>query len=475
MESYLIRTRKELLSREKGTIYKMAKWRFLLISPLPYKVGSGGLAMHILYRELNELEDVSCERYFFQGEEVRSLEGDRLPMEFHCLAFSLSYELDSLNFLRILEMSGIPLLREERKEGHPIVLVGGAYPTINPRPLSKFADALAIGDGEEMIREIAEAIKRGQDRKERLELLSEIQGLFVPSLSNTYQRRWVKNLDLYDGSSQFISPLSGFPSTTFVEISRGCPRGCRFCLIPSFFSPYRERSLGKILEGILRWKGIARKAGLVGAATCDHSALQEIGKALHKEGIPFSVASLRADALSEEFLRYMAEGGEKTITLAPEVASPHLRELINKRIDEETLREALEKAKRVGFKRARLYFMIGLPQEDIEDVLEIAELAERMRKILPLHLSVAPFIPKPQTPLGCFPMESEERLREKIDKLRSALWERGIGVSFQSVREGIIQWWLTQGDERMGDVLLYAYKNRSSFSAWRKGYEKVYG
>lgn len=471
----IVRAKRELLAKEKGTIYKTAKWRFLLISPLPYKAGSAGLAMHILYRELNKLEDVSCERYFFQEEEVRSLEGDRLPMEFHCLAFSLSYELDSLNFLRILEMSGIPLLRDERREGHPIIIVGGAYPTINPLPLSKFADAIAIGDGEEMIGEIAQTIKEGGRREEILERLSKVKGIFVPYLSDGYRRRWLRNLDAFDGSSQFISPLSEFPSTAFVEISRGCWRGCGFCVVPSFFSPYRERSLEKILEQALRWKGVARKIGLVGAATSDHSALEEIGRALHKEGIPFSTASLRADKLSEEFLRYMAEGGERTITLAPEVASPHLRKLINKWIDEEILKEALEKAKRAGFRRVRLYFMIGLPEEGMEDVLAIAELAEKMSKILPLHLSVAPFIPKPHTPLGSFPMESEDSLRKKMERLRSALRGKGIGVSFESVKEGIIQWWLAKGDERMGDVLLYAYLNGASFSAWRKGYEKVYG
>jgi len=475
MESHLIRAKRELLSKEKGTIYKTAKWRFLLISPLPYSAGSAGLAMHILYRELNGLEDVSCERYFFQKEEVRSLEGDRLPMEFPILAFSLSYELDSLNFLRILEMSGIPLLREERKEEHPLILLGGAYPSLNPRPLSKFADAIAIGEGEEMIKEIAEAIKEGGTRKERLELLAKIEGVFLPSLDNSYRRRWLRDLDSSDGSSQFISPLSDFPSTAFVEISRGCRRGCAFCLVPSLFSPYRERSLEKVREQVLKWKGMARKIGLVGAAVSDHSALREIGEMLYKEGIPFSTASLRADALSEEFLRYMAGGGERTITLAPEVASPQLRELINKRIDEEVLKEALEKAKRAGFRRARLYFMIGLPNEDIGDVLKIAELAERMKRVLPLHLSIAPFVPKPQTPLGCFPMESEDRLRKKMELLRKRLREKGIDASFESLREGIIQWWLAQGDERMGDVLLYAYRNGASFGAWRKGYEKVYG
>lgn len=475
MESYLIRAKRELLSKETGTIYKNAKWRFLLISPLPYKAGSVGLAMHILYRELNKLEDVSCERYFFREEEVRSLEGDRLFSEFHILAFSLSYELDVINFLRILEMNSIPLFPEERREEHPIVLVGGAYPTVNPRPLSKFADAIALGDGEEMIEEIAQAIKQGQTRKERLELLSQIRGVFVPSLLKSYQRRWVRDLNLYDGSSQFVSPLSDFPSTAFVEISRGCWRGCGFCVIPPFFSPYRERSPEKIIEQALRWKGRARKIGLVGAAVSDHSQLEEIGKALYKEGIPFSTASLRADALSEEFLRYMAEGGERTITLAPESASPHLRKLINKSIEEEVLKEALEKAKRAGFKRARLYFMIGLPQEGMEDVVKIAEFAERMKNILPLHLSVAPFVPKPQTPLGCFPMEREDTLRRKMELLRRKLREKGIGVSFGSVKEGRIQWWLAQGDERMGDVLLYAYQNGASYATWQRGYEKIYG
>lgn len=474
MERRIISTKRELLSQERGTIYKNAKWRFLLISPLPYSEGSAGLAMHILYRELNKLEDISCERYFFQEEEVRSLEADRLPMEFHCLAFSLSYELDSLRFLRILEMSGMPLLREEREERHPIVIVGGAFPTINPLPLSKFADALAIGDGEEMIKEIAEAIKNGGTRKEKLELLSKIEGIFVPDLSKSFKRRWLRNLDSYEGSSQFISPLSDFPLTAFIEISRGCWRGCGFCVIPYFFSPYRERSLESILEQALGWKGKARKIGLVGAATTDHSALEEIGKTLYQENIPFSAASLRADALSEGFLHYMSAGGERTITLAPEVASPRLRELINKRIDEETLKEALEKAKRAGFQRARLYFMIGLPGETVEDVLDIAHLAEKMRRILPLHLSVAPFVPKPLTPLGSFPMESERILRDKMKRLRSALREKEISVSFESIRQGIIQWWLAHGDERMEDVLLYAYRNGGGFGAWRKGYEQYY-
>ncbi|MBC7328264.1 radical SAM protein [bacterium] len=475
MERYLIRARRELLEKEKGTIYKTGKWRILLISPLSYPAGSTSLAMHILYREWNRLDDVSCERYFFKEEEVRSLEGDRQPSEFHILAFTLSYELDCLKFLKILEMSGIPLLREERGEQHPIVLIGGAYPTINPHPLSKFADAIAIGDGEELVREIVNALKEGKGKRETIELLKDIDGIYVPYLCKGYKRRWLRDLNVYDGSSQFISPLSEFPSTAFVEISRGCNRGCAFCVIPAFFSPYRERSVEKILEQALKWKGVARKVGLVGAATSDHSALREIGKALYQEGIPFSAASLRADALEEEFLQYLAKSGEMTVTLAPEVATPPLRKLIRKWIDEEVLREALEKAKRVGFKRARLYFMIGLPGEGMDDVQAIVELAERMAKILPLHLSVAPFVPKPGTPLASYPMEKEEVLRKKVRVLQSGLKKKGIGVSFESIRSGIIQWWLAQGDERMGDVLLYAYKRGGSFSAWKKGYEKVYG
>ncbi|MGC9004190.1 MAG: radical SAM protein [bacterium] len=475
MESSRIKARKELLEKEKGTIYKTAKFRLLLISPLPYDAGSTSLAMHILYREINKLPDLSCERYFFQEEEVRSLECDRLPSEFNILAFSLSFELDSLNFLRILEMSGIPLLWEERKEEHPIVLVGGAYPTINPLPLSRFADAIAIGDGEEMVEEIGEALKNGKNKKEILELLAKIKGIFVPSLGNKYQRRWLRDLNLYHGSSQYISPFSEFPSTAFVEISRGCQRGCRFCVIPSFFSPYRERTADRVIEEVMRWKGIARKIGLIGAATCDHSQLREIARWLNKEGIPFSAASLRADALDEEFLRYLAEGGERTITLAPEVASPHLRGIINKYIDEEILKEALEKAKRVGFKRARLYFMFGLPGEEMEDVMRIAELASRMKEVLPLKLSISPFIPKPKTPLGKFPMEEEGKLRKKKKILERELRRRGIPASFESIKQGILQWWLAQGDERMGDVLLYAYKGGGSFSAWLKGYERVFG
>lgn len=149
--------------------------------------------------------------------------------------------------------------------------------------------------------------------------------------------------------------------------------------------------------------------------------------------------------------------------------------MINKGIDEEVLREALEKAKKAGFKRARLYFMIGLPKEELEDVRRIAEISEEMSEILPLRLSISPFIPKPGTPLGKFPMEEEGKLRKKKEILERELRKRGIQATFESIRGSVIQWLLAQGDERMGDVLLYAYKRGGSFSAWRKGYEKVYG
>ncbi len=467
----LFKLRKNILEKEKGTIFKSAKWRCLLLSPLPYRAGSTGLAMHILYREINKLPDCSCERGFF-AEEIRSLENDRLPMEFHLLAFSLSFELDSLNFLKMLEMSQIPLLREERREEHPIVLVGGAFPTINPFPLFRFADAIAIGEGEEMVREIMEVLQKGKDRNERLHLLSNVEGIYVPGVSKSIRRRWLKDLNLYDGSSQYISPLAEFPSTVFIEVARGCPWRCRFCVVPSSFSPYRERSAEEIISSASRWKGIARKVALVGTAVSNHSQIEEIAKRLYEKGIPFSAASLRADALEESFLYYMAKGGEKTITLAPEVASPRLRRLINKHINEEITRDALFKAKRAGFQRARLYFMIGLPGESIEEVLAIADMASDLKQILPLHLSIASFVPKRGTPLESAQMEDPKTLERKVKLLKEALSKEGIPAAFESVKQSVIQSLLAKGDEAMGDVLLRAYREGGNYSAWMRALER---
>ncbi|MDO8683754.1 MAG: radical SAM protein, partial [Armatimonadota bacterium] len=397
--------------------------------------------------------------------------------EYDALGFSISFEMDYLNILQMLSLSGIPLLAAERNESHPLILAGGPCATFNPEPLADFIDVFLVGEAEDAIPDIIDVMRssENQPRKDLLHNLAQIEGVYVPrfyqprhkndgmidcieiadGVPERVIRRRTKDLDSHNASSVILTPNTEFADMVLTEAMRGCRRQCRFCIAGYMDLPPRPRKVN-LPEG-------ASRVGLVGSAVFDHPAAQSICEAITEEGREFSVSSIRIETLTKELADLMRRGGQETITLAPEAGTERLRKVINKDILDSEIMDAVEVACSAGFKRARLYFMVGLPTETGEDVAAIGELANRICAEFPklnLQLSASCYVPKPWTPFQWAPMASERDLSAKIATLRKAVTgNRRLKLNTESPRLSIIQGWLARGDRRLGKVLIYALES----------------
>ena len=483
-----------------------AELHVCLVFPDRYDVGLGNLGLQILYHVLNKQPGVYAERAYAPAkdldEELRtrgmpffSLE-TRTPLsEFHAVGFTLQWELTYTNILNMLDRGGIPVRAEERGDKDPLILAGGPCVS-NPEPLVDFVDAFVIGDGEEVILEIAEALREGKDRNRdwRLERLSRIEGVYVPSLYPTrvadngiivpeipepIVRRIVTDLEQYDYFGQYIVPYARqVHDRGNLEVLRGCTRGCRFCQAGMVTRPVRERSLAgadEALERLIRSTGF-EEISLASLSTCDHSQIrdlirQSVSRAI-PEGVTIGLPSLRLDSFSVEMADLVSLMGKSGMTFAPEAATDRMRAVINKSIADEELLEIARDAYRRGWPQVKLYFMIGLPGEEDEDVLAIADLANRVlsvgkevRSRSRVHLSISTFVPRPHTPLQWARQISQEETLAKQSLLSGELRS---GVKFgrhdapQSFLEGV----LARGDRRVGRLLLEARRLGCSFDGW---------
>lgn len=477
--------RRDRLSAEKGALsLKDAPLRICLVFPNTYHVGMSNLAVHTLYSILNARADCVCERSFCEEPLTgRSLEsGSRLDT-FHIVAFTVSFELDYPSVLKCLLGARIPLRSLERDEAHPLVIAGGPCIFSNPEPLADCFDLCVIGEGEEVIHEIIDtygkAIDRRAKRSSMLLALSELAGVYVPSLfepiysddgrlsglerkgtaSLPVAGRAVGDLDEHDCCSALVTPRTEFSNMFLIELGRGCRRGCRFCSACHIYLR-RERSLESVKDQILRGKGLSNRIGLVTSDLADYPRRGELIDFLLNKDMGFSVSSVRADAITEDLLEGMKRTRQRTLTLAPEVASEGLIKYTGKRITAETLLGAVEMALAKGILSFRLYFMIGFPGEQDEDVEAIAELAKRvqasmraaavgLKRIGRLTISVNPFVPKPFTPLESAPFGRHKALSKRIGILREAL--AGVGntrLIAESPRAARLQCAFARGDRR---------------------------
>ena len=367
--------RKQVLSREEGTIFKDWGGRLpvALIYPNSYYLGMSNLGIHAIYKLLNNYGDVVCERIFYEkGQNTApvSLESGRPLSDFAVLAFSVTYELDYFNVVQILRASGIPLLAIERDESCPLVIAGGPCITANPMPLAPFFDCLCIGEAEAILPSMLPLLSEGMgsNRQELLKTLAALPGIYVPQYNKSVVRQCVKDLDDFPVTSAVLTPDTELGNLYLIEVERGCGWGCRFCLVNNAFRPERYRSLDRLLaeaETGLRYR---KRLGLVGPAVTDHPHIEELVTRLRQMGAELSVSSLRIKPLSQVVLAALARGGARTITLAPEAGSERLRGLIAKGITENDILDAVTTVAGQGIRRLKLYFMIGLPSESEDDV-----------------------------------------------------------------------------------------------------------
>jgi radical SAM superfamily enzyme YgiQ (UPF0313 family) len=472
-----------------------------LVYPNAYRLGMANLGLHAVYRLLNDDPGTACERAFLpeDGGEVLTEESGRPLSAFDVVAFSLSFEEDYVHVLEILERAGLPLRSAGRDERFPLVLAGGIAVQINPEPVAPFFDAFLVGEGEALLPPFLALLHRVRGapprRADLLRDLSALPGGYVPSLYDVayadtrdpggawvtrivpregaperVRRVYVEDLRKIATSRVVSSPDAQFGDLFLTEVARGCLWGCRFCAAGFVQRPYREVDLETLREEARRGIAEGLRVGLVGPDTSDHSGLDPLTCFIGEQGGAFSPSSLRVDAITPWLSRRMADGGERSITIAPEAGTERLRRVINKDFTDDQIVRAAENALAEGMRHVKMYFMCGLPTETEEDVLGMARIAVRIREevMVPwarrrgrmgrLSLSVNPFVPKPWTPFQWVGMADPRDLETKRRLLARELRPRGIDLEFMSPREAFLQSLLSRGDRRCADLLEIAHR-----------------
>ncbi|MDD5174546.1 MAG: TIGR03960 family B12-binding radical SAM protein [Candidatus Omnitrophica bacterium] len=488
--------------------------KVLLAFPEVYEVGMSYLGLKILYGILNKRDDCLCERVFSPWADFEdilrknrmslfSLESRRAIKEFDIIGISLAYELNYTNVLNLLDLGGVPIRSSERGEDDPIVIAGGPA-CYNPEPMSEFIDAFVIGDGEEVVCEIIDAFKLNLNRGKLLKELAKIPGVYVPSLYETaynndgtiksflpkekdlprkIQKRVVKDLDnSFYPTDQIVPYIQIVHDRIMLEIMRGCKHACKFCQAGTTYRPRRERSK----ETILR---IAKEAysntgyeeiTLLSLSSGDHSCIREIIEELNggfkEKGVSVSVPSLRIEDILSKLPALISQVKKSGLTFAPEAGSECLRKVISKNIDMERLMEALRESYRSGWRRVKLYFMIGLPTEKEEDLENIAKLLYKVSNLkreidgkdAHVTASVNAFVPKPHTPFQWEPMESIDTLSVKKGFLRDSVKSRMVELDFNSFRMGYLEAVFARGDRRLSGVIYEAWRRGARFDGWKE-------
>ncbi|MBN2799687.1 MAG: TIGR03960 family B12-binding radical SAM protein [Deltaproteobacteria bacterium] len=483
--------------------------RLALVFPDLYDLGLGNLGLQILYSLLNRLPWVWCERANAPAEDMEAalkehgvalfaLESRDPLSAFDGVGFTLQSELTYTNVLNLLAMAEIPLRSADRREADPLVFAGG--PTaFNPEPMAPFFDFVVIGEGEEVVIEIAEVFRAVEGRAARLEALSRLEGVYVPALypmealedgtlvppldAPRIRRRMVRDLDAVDYPTEAILPWAQLVHDRVgLEVLRGCTHGCRFCQAGMTQRPVRERSADRVvslLQEAVDQTG-HEEVSLVSLSTCDHSQVREliektvdVAKARH---VAVSLPSLRLDTFSVELASMAQETRRTGLTLAPEAASPRLRAVINKWIPDEELLRTADEAFAKGWGHLKLYFMIGLPTETDEDVQAIADLAHRALAVgkrrsgrAAIHLGVSTFVPKPHTPLQWARQVGIEETQAKQRVLLDAIGrDRNIKPGRHDPRETFIEGLISRGDRRTADLIEAAWRKGAVADAWRE-------
>jgi len=501
-----------LLAEEQGTVIKDwgGKISVALVYPNTYAVGMSNLGFQTIYRHLNAMPDVVCERVFMPEpadlDEMRraqltpfSLESLRPLTDFHLVGFSVTYEGDYVNVLRLLAMAGIPLRAAARRSHDPLVLMGGVCAFSNPEPIAPFMDFVVVGEGEELVVELIAAYRAGyRDRAGLLASLAGLDGVYVPeryevaygvdgTVADVVARdgapavvakRRLRNVNAFETIAAVKTSQAEYGHMALLEVGKGCGRGCRFCLEGQVYRPVRHRSVDALRETVERMAASGeRRIGLVGACVSDYPWLGELLKIVEDNGMELSISSLRADSLSEGLVAALARGGHRTLTMAPEAGTERLRRSIRKSISDDQLMTACDLVRAHGIPNLKTYFMIGQPTETIEDVEAIPDLAgrmlERLRILDPtgrpfgrLTLSVSSFVPKPWTPFQWAPFDGAESLQSKLEIIK-----RGVGrfsnvrVLHENPREAALQALLARGDRRVGDFLELAASHEGD---WRR-------
>lgn len=514
MSRVLIEKYRQRAAQESGSLQKPRGGRLAiaLVYPNTYYQGMSNLGMQTVYLSLNAREDVLCERFFLPDpEDIEEHRRTSFPLvsietqtpldQFDLVAFSVSFELDFINIPTLLELGRLPLWRTERDERHPLFICGGVCAFLNPEPLAEIMDLFVVGEAEPILPSLLDVLCGQADlsRANLLEQLSQLSGLYQPAgydfefddggkllaivprkgFRQKVARQWQEKLDTSQSRTCVSTAETEFGKMRMVEVSRGCPRACRFCAAGFIYRPFREHSVSHLEDEILASDQGVGRVGLVAAAVSDYEDLAELGDKILSKGGEVSVSSVRIDAISQAQVKVLVESGHKTLALAPEAGSQRMRDLVNKGVDEEQILSAVQMLAEGGILNLKLYFMIGLPTETADDVNAIAALSLKIRdaweaesrrkgRLGRLQLSVNPFVPKPWTPLQWAPMEKRSSLEKKYRLLQKRLRSvPNVDLNFESLRHAELQALLSRGDRRVGDMLPHLAQGKSMKAAAR--------
>jgi radical SAM superfamily enzyme YgiQ (UPF0313 family) len=505
------------LSREVGHVVKPHgdRLRVALSFPNSYFVGMSNLGLQTMYRLFNARPDTVCERFFLparqelaalleSGARVVTLESQTPVRDFDVIAFSVSFEWDYTNVLTLLRLAGIPLRAADRDYRHPLVVIGGAVTFVNPEPLALFADVIAAGEGESLVGPLVEACGT-PSRSETLRRLAAQRGFYIPSFYDveynadgtisrfvpregtgappTVRKAALKTTEACDPpATSIFTPDTEFGSRFLVEVVRGCANLCRFCWAGYNYLPVRAFPTERILQLAQDARPHATKVGLVSIALCDHPDIEHILRSMQAMGYSISPASLRLDDLTPTIVSLLKASGERTLTIAPETGSDRLRRVINKTVTNEEILASAELIFSSGIENLKLYYMIGLPGEDDEDLVAIRDLTVQLRDVMLKHArtrgrigrivgSVNPLVPKPGTAYQWLGMEATDVIERKMKRLRGLV--SGIDnvyFNIKSERHSYYQALLSLGDRRIAPAIELAEQNGGQ---WRRAVADV--